>query len=84
MSPAWSMLIQCGAVNDSPSNANCCKGGVRIVPGGWNTVRLPSGDLTKPPVFSALQLVVSPTYQPAIIPPALMPSGIVSWKQYTG
>jgi hypothetical protein len=38
-------------------------------------VKLPPGEITKSPLlFSALQLA----YQPAIVPSALMPSGIVS------
>jgi hypothetical protein len=32
MSPAWSMLIQCGAVNDSPAEKNWAKGGIDTAP----------------------------------------------------
>jgi hypothetical protein len=44
-----SMLIQCRQ-GVYPGSGKCSKNSA-IVPGGWNRVRLPSGDLTKPPVL---------------------------------
>jgi hypothetical protein len=88
MSPAWSMLIQYGTANDLPSIGDPGKDDVNIVPGGWNRMRVPSGDITVPSVLFMLQvgaywLQLSLECQPATMSAALASSEMIPMSLLT-